>query len=265
MNIRFIALLSSLLLREKICSSQVAPMSNSEMWDENIFYRTNVCDRQQRLSNGELNVRNALRGLNLSVFIVDYTNFPLNKKLFELSDEREIRKIRPGLMVVLLDELGKRAGFKWRNKFATGIIDDNDGKNKTWTDLLEWSTDKFDISADYWNPSNERRALGISFPAFWYDDSMIVVSSKQEKHSFGNFFRPFDIWVWFVIALMMILTGCLYRFLQWMSSLVDTENHADERRPNAFDAVFLSTLAFTGHHMFQVRHRTPTLSTTRHL
>ena len=150
--------------------------------DEAIVNRTNVCDRQRRFSNGELQLRDTL-----SVFIADFASIDSAKALFELSEDGTI-PLKPGIVAVLLDELARRAGFTWRNRFVSDIIDENDKQNNktcTCTDLLVWSTKNFDISAAFFNASNQRRALGINFPAFWYHDSMILISLKKPKIDYG--------------------------------------------------------------------------------
>ena len=101
--------------------------------DEAIVNRTNVCDRQRRFSNGELQLRDTL-----SVFIADFASIDSAKALFELSEDGTI-PLKPGIVAVLLDELARRAGFTWRNRFVSDIIDENDKQNnKTCTILICW-------------------------------------------------------------------------------------------------------------------------------
>jgi hypothetical protein len=51
--------------------------------------------------------------------------------------------------------------------------------NKTWTDMLEWEVDNFDIAADYWARSTDCMSRGISFPQGWYDGSVILVDFRE--------------------------------------------------------------------------------------
>ena len=47
-----------------------------------------------------------------------------------------------GLTAELMDELARRAKFTWRDSF--GIF--RDPGNETWTDVLVWGIDTYDVS-----------------------------------------------------------------------------------------------------------------------
>ena len=222
-------------------------MIGATQFDYNATYRTNVCDRQRKLFGHGLELRDALQGLDLSVYITDNSNTPLDF-LFQLSQEGTIPENEvAGINANILDELAKRGGFTWRNRFGTGKgRNEAEDGNKTYGDLLIWSTDTYDISADYWNQSNERKAQGIHFPYPWNEDSIILVSKMKKKMEFGSFLKPFQWMVWTAIGISIFATGILYNFLQIL------EGNADERRPDAPTSVFLSALMFTGHFSFQV-------------
>ena len=175
--------------------------------------------------------------------------------MFELSEDGTI-PLKPGIVAVLLGELARRAGFTWRNRFVSDIIDENDKQNnKTWTDLLVWSTNKFDISEAFFNASNQRRALGIKFPVFWYDDSIILISLKKPKIVYMGFMRPYEISVWILIRVSILVTSLLYVYLEWLS-FTSGDGNVDYRRPHAYDSAFLTCLTFTGHFRFMVSTRT---------
>ncbi len=230
------------------CFSQEAPMIGATKFNNSTSYRTNVCDRQQLLYNDTIKLRDALRGLNLSVYITDSTHYA-DADFFALTENGTIPQNTGelGLTAVILDELAERAGFTWRNRFGSDkSINEAEDGNKTYTDLLIWSTDTYDISADYWNQSNERKAQGIHFPYPWNEDSIILVSKMKKKMEFGSFLKPFQWMVWTAIGISIFATGILYNFLQIL------EGNADERRPDAPTSVFLSALMFTGHFSFQV-------------
>ena len=245
-SIRTICVMSVLLLHQHTCSSQESPMIGATKFDYSTSYRTNVCERQHLLYNDTIQLRDALQGLNLSVYITDFSNKP-DDIMFQLSQEGTIPENNPGIMAVILDELAKRAGFTWRNRFGsgTGINTAEDG-NKTFGDLLIWSTDTYDISAGWWYQTNERKAQGISFIEGYYDTSMILVSKTKKKTDFLSFLKPFHWKVWIVTGVLIFATGILYNFVQRL------EENADERRPDALSSVFFSALMFTGHFAFQV-------------
>ncbi len=226
------------------CYSQEAPTLGKKF--EDVSYRTNVCYVQQMILDGEIEFRDSLRGLNLSVYMPSYPNNTLG--LFEISEQGTIPEEDPGMFPSLLDELAKRAGFQWRNTFSVGndLNEEEDG-DKTYTDLLVWSTQNYDISADYWNESSERRAKGINFLYPWYDDSLLLVSDSRKTRVFVMFMEPFQTRVWLAIGFAIVMTGILY------SCLEKWEKRSDQRRPNASSSIFLAALNFTGHFKFQVR------------
>jgi hypothetical protein len=101
----------------------------------------------------------------LSVYTKNYANESGNN-LFALTENGTIPQNRSelGLTAVILDEVAERAGFTWRNRFGSDkSINEAEDGNKTYTDLLIWSTDTYDISAGWWYQTNERKAQGISF------------------------------------------------------------------------------------------------------
>ena len=152
--------------------------------------------------------------------------------MFALTENGTIPQNRSelGLTAVILDEVAERAGFTWRNRFGSDkSINEAEDGNKTYTDLLIWSTDTYDISADIWGRSNERKARGVNFVEFFYDNSFILVTKENKSSSDSNrsglwsFLRPFSNWVWISIGISIFVTSFLYTFLERL------ESHADER------------------------------------
>lgn len=187
-------------------SAQEAPFLPVQKFNTDLDnYRTDVCDRQKQLYEGDVLLRDALIGLKLTVAMTNYKGVPNEEYFFELGDDGKIKEKDPGLVVVILDELSRRARFQWRNSFvAIPPLDSSIDGNRTWTDLLVWEADHFDISADYWGRSTERMALGISFPKGWYDGSVILSwstannGSRDDKNLWG-FLRPFHRSVWLAV------------------------------------------------------------------
>ena len=232
------------------CSCQQSPLPGISIFNDTVSHRTDVCDRARAYFNDEieLELRDALNGLDLSVYITDYSDTNgTGKAMFRLTDQGTIPEWNPGAIADILDELGRRAGFTWRNKLATskGIDMDTDD-NKTWADLLYWSMESFDISADYWNESNERKAKGAAYSFSWYDDSLVLITKSRKRQLFMSFMEPFDTKVWGMIVAFIFGTGILYNFLNKLSD--DT----DSRQVNCSSAIFLSAITFTGHFEFRV-------------
>ena len=82
--------------------------------------------------NDEIRLADALRGLNLSVAITQYTR-PYEDKFFNLDAEGRVPLENPGLFVLIMDELASRAGFNWRNQFAAIEAIDLTVSNRTWS------------------------------------------------------------------------------------------------------------------------------------
>ena len=213
-NVRFFAFLLYIFLLccrpvvHNTVSAQEAPFLQIEKFNtDSDNYRTDVCDRQRQLYDGEVQLRDALIGLELTVAMTNYKGVPNEKYFFELGDDGKIKEKDPGLFVVILDELARRAGFQWRNSFvAIPPLDSSIDGNKTWTDLLLWEAEHFDIAADYWGRSTQRMALGISFPKGWYDGSVILSwstankGSSDDDNNLWSFLRPFDWSVWLAVG-----------------------------------------------------------------
>jgi len=208
--ILLLLLRSSLLLRT--IRAQEKPFADVDIFDPNTpNYRSSLCGRQWQLSTEEVSLEDALRGLQLSVAITNYAGVPNEMNFFALSEDGRIKEADPGLFVVILDEIALRAGFSWRNSFVEVVpLNATVHVNKTWTDVLKWETDHFDIAADYFGKSTARMALGISFPKGWYDGSVILAwsSAKQTAESpydkYWSFLRPFDGLVWLAILIAIL-------------------------------------------------------------
>ena len=237
-------------------TAQEYPLYDTPKFDYATSHRTNVCSRSKLLLNDTItDVKEALQGLELSVVLTDYGGTG-DEALFALDSDGKIPETEPGLFVVLLDELASRAGFTWRNSFGMykPLNSSTDG-NQTWTDILVWATDTYDISVEYWSKLASRLNLGVSFPEGWYDSSIILVervqrrSSSSQKSSFDlwNFLRPFDTYVWLLIAASVIVTGILYWFLE----KINTEADARSLDTRPLSSIFLSAIVFTTHFEFR--------------
>jgi Ligand-gated ion channel len=225
--------------------AQERPFVSVEEFSPIPSYRTNVCDRQIQLYEEEIELKDALRGLELSVAITNYKSHYENS-FFTLVNGK-IKENDPGLYVVLLDELARRAGFTWRNRFAAiKPLDFRIHGNKTWADLLYWEVEHFDIAADYWARSPDRMAQGVSFPHGWYDTSMILVTSENDTGSINlwKFLTPFEINVWIMILVGIVFTGMMYFILERLDSGTDALQ-LDEK---PITTIFLAAITFTGHY-----------------
>ena len=182
-----------LFIQAHVCHSQESPTLLLEMFDDSTphKYRTNMCERQKELFNGTLQLRDALRNLSLSVYITNSENMTASEAhhWFALSNGT-IPTEEVGLTTMVLDELAERAGFTWRNSFGTGRWV-NEEENKTWTDVLVWATDHYDVAADIWGRSTFRKSKGISFTENYFDNSIIIVQRNKSKSGSKKLQRRF--------------------------------------------------------------------------
>ena len=250
----FSPLFTVLLLLFSTTVAQEAPYYTTAKFDRSVSHRTNVCNRQQALYNGNITLSEALSGLNLSVVLTNYQS-PASTPFFTLNDEGVIDEENPGLFSVILDELAERTGFQWRNSYGVVLpIDSNTDGNKTWTDLLQWEVETYDISAGKWDRSIARMKSEISFPEGWLDSSMILVtvdksstSASQESLNIWSFLLPFQWTVWLLLVVVVIITGVAY----WLLERLDTSSDVRSLENHPGDAVFYTAITMTGHFEFQ--------------
>jgi Ligand-gated ion channel len=229
-------------------NSQETPYVSVNKFDRSA-HRTNLCQRQLMLYNGTMELPNALSGLQLSVAI---TNYQTGKEtyFFSLTKDDRIDELNPGLFAILLDELASRAGFEWRNSFATYLpLDPMTDGNKTWTDILTWAVTTFDISMERWAHTLERLAIPVSFPLSWYDNSVVlgeIVQSSQSKRvvDLWSFLDPFHLTLWLGATLAVAVTGIVYWILEIWN--VDADERQLECKPLA--SIFYAAITFTGHY-----------------
>jgi len=136
--------------------------------------RTDVCRIQAQVLNGTIALRDALRGLSLSMVFEDTPPYS------EVDDSGIL--VESGVLVAIADELGKRAGFSWRNSYA--VLKSPAGQ-QTYTDWLLYAVREYDIVANWFLHTPDRINRGASFPEGWYcprvDDDDAVYSDTETK------------------------------------------------------------------------------------
>lgn len=216
----------------------------------NITHRTNVCDQFLVYAEGEVEIRDLLQGLELTVGIVDQGN-DIYLRLNRATDN-SILEEDPGIFVHILDELALRAGFTWRNSYAliappnTASLNPLTGNNYSWTDVLHDAVTRYDFSFAEWVHNQDRRKLGISFPVGWFDASTILVQNSVDRvaeFEVTAFLKPFSNEVWYLICAVIFFSGVVY----WM---IDKIEYPDDKINTVVYDTFLTTLTFTQHHMY---------------
>ncbi|CAB9525231.1 expressed unknown protein [Seminavis robusta] len=188
----------------------------------NVTHRQSVCDRFEDFYYKRVELRHALEGLQVNIGLGYYP-----EGYFNYDPEKGIDRNEPGLVTVLLDELGRRGGFTWRNSF--GVYYDPKDYDMDWNQTLHWSIKTYDFVADWWVASRERLNDGVAFVEEFLDSSFVVItrdaldkqtSKKVSVSSFFNWLKPYDTAVWIMTLFTILLSGGVYQVLEW---------YADER------------------------------------
>jgi hypothetical protein len=118
-----------------VVSAQQAPFFATKKFETDDLHRTELCERHREVYSDKIRLEDALRGLHLSVVLTDYTN-PIDGRFFSLNEKGVIDPNEVPLFAKILDELGRRAGFSWRNSFGVVTpIDSLEDGNRTWSNL----------------------------------------------------------------------------------------------------------------------------------
>ena len=125
----------------------------------------------------------------------------------------------------------------------------------TFTDLLIWSVDTYDISINWWDQSLERLERGASFLQPWFDGSIILVQkgartpSVVDEYSINwwNWSKPFEPQVWWLTIFTVITSGLTYQWIEYLSG------HRKNRSWWQWfsDNVYLSAINFPQNYEFQ--------------
>jgi len=200
-------------------------------------------------------MRNALWGLQLHTAIREGKFF---HTMLSPEGELVINPEYPGLAAVLMDELAERAGFSWRDSYgiyyALGELEEE--VFESWTDIVSWTTDFYDVTVDWFDNTLERLKLGISFPEGFVRADYILVGvpgdeDEIQKNNYWGWLQPFTTDVWVVIAITIVLSGCIYQLLE---QLGNPARYKGRRTKDTLgNNIFLSSLLFTQHFQFQPR------------
>lgn len=140
-------------------------------------FRQNVCNREAAFARGEVPLGRALQGMQLNVYLAENEFFSLTTTTAD-DGGGSIPQGYPGIIVKIMDEIATRGGFTWRDSYAVyneAVIPED----KTYTDLLLYGVETYDIVVSWWFETTARKAMGISFPEAW-------VSARTQKNAFGH-------------------------------------------------------------------------------
>ncbi|GFH43974.1 hypothetical protein CTEN210_00448 [Chaetoceros tenuissimus] len=178
-----------------------------DMFNYNTTKRQNFCALQNQLDDGQIELRDALFGLNLNVALL------LDNKYVTYDENGNIDSRNPGLVVEILDEVSRRGGFTWQDSFASISKDEFRARtgDETWTDFLMWTISTYDISINWWSRTPERLTKGAVYPRGWYEGSFIIVTKLQgffqSEFSAFSWSQPFTTNVWIGIIVTLLVTA----------------------------------------------------------
>lgn len=212
-------------------------------------FRNDFCDLSNQVTVTQtLALDDALRGTNIHVALMqgEFANFDVN------NDDGSILLDEgyPGLVPRLLDEICERAGCTWRDTYAAPAYSER--KGRSYTDLLKWSIDVYDIQGEWWMRSIERLQQGATFTEPWYDGTIIMVAPKpdEEKDEFDPwaFMDPFDKAVWIMVLVTIVGSGVVH----WILHLLDPNREQEQGifSVDPIEAMWLFGTAFVGQFEF---------------
>ena len=229
--------------------NEKATLSDGGAFSETgISFRQSFCDRYEKMinttitGNEEISVRDALSGAQINVLM-------FHGKFFNYSEDTGIDPDHPGVNANILDYIADTANLTWRNSFAIWTAEERG--NKSYTEFLQWSTDKYDVVIGEWTESTDRMNLGISFINPHFDGSLIMVrdvAPPESKVDIFNWLSPFSNQVWLVIVAIVIFSSFVNLFLEQIGK----QRHEDlSFRKWLMDNLYLSFLNITANYSYE--------------
>lgn len=163
-------------------------------------------------------VRDALRNQTLSTVWPTVAEYELEG--LHYTDTNGVLTDK-GLMTEIFAELSRRAGFNWRRAYgffeppATSPAT----RNKTWTDILYWTAQNYDVSIGWYPDLTTHKSKGYLFPEHWFDSSLIMVTKGKfvelpiMERAF-SFLKPFTLELWTLVMVSWVFAGAVYWFLE---------------------------------------------------
>ena len=185
-------------------------------------FRNELCAVASEYIAGNRSIGDALRdvGITTALWRGEFVNWK-----FTEDGKRILDPDYAGLVPALLDEVCLRAQCRWRKTYADPSYDDMP-PGASFTDLLIWTTNMYDLSADWWMRSVERLQAGATFTEPWYDATIIMVTAQQiseetqsDRFSDWGWLAPFDRAVWFMILVTIFLSSGVYWLLHRLDPL----------------------------------------------
>lgn len=223
------------------CYSQEKPFFNTTMYAKNITHRQNFCPLHRNVTLGLVSRKDALKGMNLHTALYDY----------QLNEYDEINPTNPTIGIRIMDALAQRAEFNYRNTY--GVIKlPNKTDGEDYDDQLDWLLNVYDITADYFMNTVERKSRGVIYPASgWFDASTIMVRKKDidndEDFTLWSFSDPFTPGVWAMVLLTIFGSSLFYFALDYLDSV----RLGKDLNYSFTSTIFAAANSFMGHIEFK--------------
>jgi len=209
------------------------PLFDVATMERNETFRTDFCEVHRRVENGEILLRNALKDMDIRPALF---RSQLDKKTGAIAE------VNPPIGIKILDEIARRAQFKFRDSY--GVVD-SPNKNQTWSEVLHWSLNTYDLNGDWFLRTTDRLADGIIFPEKWYDGSLIMIRKTvmlDGTFKWGAFLEPFTPIVWILIIATGFISGLIYYAIDY----IDCDGDKNKMGGTKGDAMALMLLMLSG-------------------
>lgn len=208
----------------------IAPIKRAQL-SPGISYRNDFCTRQALVDNGTLTLPLALSDMDISVHLMEWSPLHVRSGMDGTLDNDN-----PGILVNIMDDIATRGDFRWRDSFGVGLTpgnveNSNNTTPTTFTEILNWAMDTYDVSLGEWRNSVARKGVGVLFPLGIADASLIMVQ-KATTTSFNPFLylSTFTWWVWVAIIATYIVSGFLYKFIHVFGEGEHIQNYSKLRK-----------------------------------
>jgi len=210
-----------------------------------------LCERFKMVYNKSIPLRDGLRNQTLSTLWPRVEGY-VPERMHAVDRSGALTNV--GLMTEMFDEVSRRAGFSWRNAYAfhelpgaTDTLRGEDMRNKTWSDVLHWGAQNYDMCIGWFPELVTYKNEGLLFPESWFDSSLVLIteSSRKREDFIQRAFKwiePFSMELWFMLVLSWFGAGSVYWFVEHSQE----EFYYDVQWKNILLSIAHTALEFAG-------------------
>ena len=115
----------------------------------NVTYRTNFCSIHAKVESKNMDRKNALSNMNISVALFEY----------QLNADGVIDEKKPAIGIKIMDEIARRGNFRWRNTYGV-LAEESYAGNYTFDTVLDWGTSAYDVIGEWYFVTTKRLERG---------------------------------------------------------------------------------------------------------